>query len=649
MTRIHSHKLTFSGGELGGRLFGRGDLRAYDNGAARLRNVIVHPTGGVSRRPGFYFLDEVTEGPARLAAFEFNTEQSYLLVFVDRCLKIYRNVAASAGQSGGAVFDAQIATPWTLAQLDELSWVQTADTLLVVHPEVPPRKITRVGASAWQSLPWSFAVSDEVEDRLEQPYVSYAFGETPVFTPSGQTGQITLSSSVNYFLPEHNGLRFRMRDREMLCTGFVDAMTISAQMIDELDADDLEGSTDFTEQAFSELRGWPASVALHQDRLVIGGARDLPNHIWMSKTSDLFNFDLGEGLDDEGIHFSVLSDQVNAIRGIFSGRHLQVLTSGAEWMVTGDPLTPATVQLRRQTRVGSVTGRRISPRDVDGATLFVARGGNRLREFLFTDVEQAYQARDLTLLAPQMIADAQDMDYDPERRLLFVVNGDGSLASLTQYRAEEVSAWSLHSTEGAFRRVVAVEGNIFVLVEREGGFFLELLDPALQMDSALSGEAAEPAVSWSGLDHLEGLLVQVLADGRYLGSFEVIAGAITLEQPAGSITAGLGYMHEIEPLPPVPAGNGGIDLSAKIRLIDATFRLESSAALRVDTGQGYRDLPFQRLGSALLDRPPEIFSGDKTLRALGWRRGGQPLWRIAGDAPLPLTLLSVTTETKVSR
>lgn len=649
MTRVHSHKLTFSAGELGPRLFGRGDLRAYENGAARLRNVIVHPTGGVSRRPGFYFIDEIAEGPGRLAAFEFNTEQSYLLVFVDLGLKIYRNVPASEGQAGGAVFDAQLSTPWTLAQLDELSWVQTADTLLVVHPDLPPRQITRVGASAWQSLPWSFAFSDEVENRLQQPYVSYAFGEPPVFTPSQQSGPITVTSSANYFLPEHVGLRFRLRDRELLCTGYVDAMTIAVEVIDELDADDLDGSTDFTEQAFSELRGWPASVALHQDRLVIGGARDLPNHIWMSQSGDLFNFDLGEGLDDEGIHFPVLSDQVNAIRAIFSGRHLQVLTSGAEWMVTGDPLTPKTVQLRRQTRVGSVTGRRIPPRDVDGATLFVGRGGNQLREFLFTDVEQAYQAGDLTLLAPQMVAEAEDMDYDPARRLVFLVNGDGSLASLTQYRAEEVSAWSLHATEGSFRRVVAVEGNVFVLVERESGFFLELLDPALQMDSALTGAAAEPATVWGGLDHLEGQQVQVLADGRYLGRTEVIGGAVTLGEPASTVAVGLGYTHEIEPLPPVVTGYGGIDSSAKLRLIDATFRLESSAALRVDTGQGFRDLPFRRLGDGLLDQPPEIFSGDKTLRALGWRSGAAPLWRVAGDAPLPLTLLSVTTETKVSR
>lgn len=88
-----------------------------------------------------------------------------------------------------------------------------------------------------------------------------------------------------------------------------------------------------------------------------------------------------EGLDDEAIEFAILSDQVNAIRAVFSGRHLQVFTSGADFMVTGDPLTTANMKLKRQTRTGSPTGHYIPPRDVDGATLFVARNGRKLREF----------------------------------------------------------------------------------------------------------------------------------------------------------------------------------------------------------------------------------------------------------------------------
>jgi len=58
---------------------------------------------------------------------------------------------------------------------------------------------------------------------------------------------------------------------------------------------------------------------------------------------------------------------------------------------------------------------------------------------------------------------------------------------------------------------------------------------------------------------------------------------------------------------------------------------------------------FRRLDTPLLDAPPPRFSGDVRLAALGWRRDAmRPLWRITGDAPLPLTLLSVTTDMRTT-
>jgi hypothetical protein len=209
-------------------------------------------------------------------------------------------------------------------------------------------------------------------------------------------------------------------------------------------------TTDWTEQALSAARGWPTSVCFHQDRLVIGGSRDLPNYLWLSQSDDLFNFELGQGLDDEAIAFPILSDQVNAIRQVFSGRHLQVFTSGAEWMVSGDPLVPTNIQLYRQTRVGSPLDRSVPPRDVDGATMFIPRTNGQLREFLFTDTEQAYQAADLAMLAPHLLQQPIDMDYDASARLLHIVLASGDLATLTVYRDEQVSAWTLQQTDGPY-------------------------------------------------------------------------------------------------------------------------------------------------------------------------------------------------------
>ena len=64
---------------------------------------------------------------------------------------------------------------------------------------------------------------------------------------------------------------------------------------------------------------------------------------------------------------------------------------------------------------------------------------------------------------------------------------------------------------------------------------------------------------------------------------------------------------------------------------------------------GPQPVSFRRLGTALLDAAPPAFSGDLRLRAIGWRRDAlAPLWRIADDTPLPMTLLSVTTETRIT-
>ena len=70
----------FTGGEISPDLLGRGDLKTFDNGARALTNVFIDPTGGLSRRAGLAYVDTL-RGPGRLVAFEFNTEQTYLLAF----------------------------------------------------------------------------------------------------------------------------------------------------------------------------------------------------------------------------------------------------------------------------------------------------------------------------------------------------------------------------------------------------------------------------------------------------------------------------------------------------------------------------------------------------------------------------------------
>jgi hypothetical protein len=631
MTRLRQVKTNFTAGEVSRDLLGRGDLRAYENGALKLRNLFIFPTGGVTRRAGLGYVDTAA-GDGRLISFEFNTEQTYLMVVTNNQIDIY----------AGGVNVQTLSAPWNFAQIPQMTWTQSADTLLMIHPDALPKKLLRNSLGAFVLEDWNFFIDGNV---MQQPY--YKFADSAVtLTPGATTGTITLTASASVFESGHAGTRLRVGGKEVLITLVNSPTVVTATVIETLTG--TAATIDWFEQAFSDVRGYPASVAFHQDRLVIGGSRDLPNRLWFSKSGDLFNFDLGTGLDDESIEFAILSDQVNAIRGIFSGRHLQVFTSGAEWMVTGDPLTPETVQLNRQTRVGSRTDRYIPPVTVDGATMFVARNGSEIREFLYTDVEQAYQATDLALVSRHILGRPVDQDFDALRRLLFIVRDDGKFATLTIYRAEQVAAWTLHETQGNVKSVSVVGDDVYLLVERDGNYFIELFDDALNLDSALSGEAGSPATEWSGLDHLEGKSVSVVADGVVLDPHTVADGQVTLDEPATAVEIGLPYTHVIEPLPPAAIGEGA--MIRKVRLVEAVFRLQDTKALRLDVGRGLKDVSLRRFGEAeILDEPPPMVNGDIHVRALGWQKQlADPLWRIEQSAALPFTLLSVMTEVKLN-
>lgn len=633
MPKITIAKNNFTAGEIAPDLWGRADLQGYANGAARLRNVILRPTGGVTRRPGLrhvWSLPGVTA--VRLASFSFNTEQTYLLVFSPLKLHVFRDTERV--YFGDA--------PWTAEQLPSLSWTQSADTLFLCHPEMRPQRITRLSHSDWKIENFTFATEKDT-GALFEPGFKFAKQEVTL-VPSATSGTISLTASDDFFLPGHVSTQLRIKKKavriDTVSTTRIAQVTVLQTLADTTATEDWE------EAAFSPVRGWPVSPTLYQERLVFAGSRDLPNRIWMSKTSDIDNFDLGEALDDEGIEFALLTDQVDAIRSVVAGRHLQVFTTGGEWMVAGDPLTPSKVRADRQTRAGSYSDRTIPPRHVDGATLFVARNGRELREFLYTDIDQSYTAADLALLSSHVFDNPLDQDYAARDRLFLIVMGNGSIAALTVYRAQQVTAWTVFETAGVFRAIAVVEDRIYVAVIRNSEMQIEYFAPDSFTDSHVATTSTTPHHDWGGLGHLNGAAVDIVADGKQQGRRVVAGGMVTLPQPASQVEIGLPYAHDIRPLP-AELGNGTMtSQGSPVRLVRAVFRLFATKALHVDIGRGLRALPFARSGE-VLDAAPEAFSGDLEARGLGWRRGtDQPLWRITQDVPQPCTLLSVITEVK---
>jgi len=633
MTRAFLTQTTFTAGELDPRMRGRTELRSFENGAAKLRNVIVEPTGGVRRRPGLRHV-ATAEGQGRLVGVETGPDQAYVLAFSDFRVDVWRD----------GVHKTNLPTPWSVDQIAQIAWAQRGTTLIVTHPSVPPQVITREDDTVWTIDELAFAETDAGLAR--EPFSRFTAPDVTL-EADGTTGTVNLTASAPVFVADHLGGIVRIKRKQIELSNIVSSTEAVGLVLEDLT--DPGPTTEWDELAFSDARGWPATVSFQQNRMVFGGSRDLPNGLWMSRTGRPFDFDLGTGLDDEGIEFRLLANDTPAIRGLLSGRHLQVFTSSGEWVVTGDPLTPTNIQVQQQSAVGSPRDRHVPPRDVDGATLFAARNGRELREFLFTNLEQAYQAADLALLSAHLVIDPVDQVFDRRRRLFMIVMADGSLATIAIDRNADIVAWSLQETDGRFLSATVAGGKTHLLVERANGVFVETVDEELMVDAGLRLSEPDGTTVWDGLDHLEGQEVAVVADDFVVERAVVSDGAITLSEPARELIVGLPYAHVIEPLPAVTASGRRQPQDSAYRPVRVNLRLFDTRSLWLDTGDGLREVPLHKVGEGPTDRSPSPFSGDRAVRALGWRRGlEQPPWRIEQDTPLPFFLLSATTEVKVN-
>ena len=639
MTNLFTTKTNFTAGELSPDLLGRADLNAYANGALKLENVFIDPTGGIHRRPGLQYLQTLS-GQTRLISYEQDSQHAYLFLIANEQTKIYQN----------EILVATLSTPWTTTQLDKLAWCALSDGLIVVHEDVTPYRFTLSG-DTWTGASFSFLSAD---GYVHQPYTRFVADDITMAS-SGCGGTVTLTTSGDVFDSSHVGKTFKLADGYVQISTVTNATTASGTVLKKLlEGDDIGDTTALNatrywgEPALCTAHGWPATVTTYQSRLVFGGSKDLPNTLWFSQTQDITNFEEGTALDSEAITFSLMSDQANKICALFAGRHLQVFTTSAEWMVTGDPLTPTDIQLKRQTQVGSCDDRFIPPVGIDGATIFAAANGQEIREFLFSDLEGIYQATDLSLLAHHLICAPKDMAYDKYLRQAYIVMQNGTLCVLTSFRAEDMQSWTHQTTDGAFQNVAICAGNAYFIVKKEQTYYLEKLNKAAHTDMAFLMTATPATDTWTGLNVLEGKKVQIVADGRVQDNQTVTNGSVTLLIHANDVEVGLPFTHEVAPLPPIVGASNGIAPVTNARLIRGVFRVVDTQSVEIDTGSGFHQELVPNLANYTLDSVPQKHTLDLIIRGLGWRRNPQnPLWSIKGSLPVDFKLVSVTSDIKI--
>jgi hypothetical protein len=705
--RQQTLQTSFTSGVLHPGLAARTDIDHYFQGARRGVNVLFVKEGGARGRWG---LEHIADVPAegRLVRFSFNTEQNYLLWIGAGQTRFFRNDALITNINGTG--NPYLVNTYTLTQALELSYTQSVDTMVQAHQEVAPQTLVRgVDHNLWTqsaatltNLPkYDFndgsspAPTNHVVDIT---FTGFTVGDRyKLELNDDETPEIVYADSASAAGRAANQRRIKEELLALPATGFDETaitvawtagttyrVTFSGDSADAYEP--MSGrNTDRTsatmtlatiatgsprrEDVISATRGWPAVVTFYESRLLFGAPASLPQTILGTVIGGFnpYNFKIGDSLDDQGIFVTLNTNQVNEIRSIYPGRQLQVFTSGGEFYSPDRPITPA-VSIPQQSSFGSAA--HVPPCEVDGATIFPTRQKKTLREYLYLDREQAYNATSLTVLASHLFKginslDAQTSTTDDEQSYVIAVNKggqaagivtrtgvvtdgygeDGTAAILSTLRSQDIASWSEMRTRAGdkIRQVCVVGDDIYFLLERiRRGFTVWTIEKATfetRLDAAKYVTTGLGTVV-GGFEHLAGETVQVRVDGAPVDDMVVdVLGQLTFDvAPTTSVEAGYFCPPILETMPLTVSFGGQPLLGATKSLAEIRISVKDTLGI---IANGEPALPVEPMDETVSSTAQTPYTGLMKAPDIGWTEGDATI-TITQAQPLPFHVLALS-------
>lgn len=585
--------------------------------------------------------------------------------------------------SGGAVARLyQIITPYAEADLPALNFVQSADVMYLVHPSYAVRKLSRTDHNAWALTTVSFAPSITGPTNVQATNstgtggVTYTYGVTSIAAETGEESILSQVADVQNDLttsPNKNTVtwtevaqaeKYNVYRFDNGLYGFI-GDTETASFDDQNIRPDRSVTPPKARNPFENPGDYPGCATFYEQRLVFGNSANNPQTIWMSNSANFENFNVANpAKDDDAVTVTINAREVNAIRHMVPLDNLIVLTSGAEWRLTGGPdtgfITPSSIERRPQSYWGAATP---PPLVVGNTLLFVQDKGSRVRDLSYSFEADGYSGANLSVLAEHLFEGHAIEEWafaKVPHALVWCVRGDGRLLTLTYMREHEVWGWAQHETDGTVESVCAVsegdEDAVYLIVKRTVGGrdvrYIERLhsrlfaaiEDAFFVDSGLSysGTATK---TLGGLWHLEGREVVALADGNVFRGLTVANGAVTLNVAVSKAHVGLPYVTDIRTLPVDLGSREGSVQGRKKRVGKVTLRVERSRGIFLGPREGrlieWKQRTTEGWGEAI-----QPFTGDVDIPILpDWNTDGD-LWIRQSD-PLPLTLLAAMPEISI--
>lgn len=674
---IRTLKISFAGGEVSPEMFGRLDDSQYQAGVAKCRNFISKPQGPAENRPGFRFVRDAKYpySRARLIPFTFATTQTMVIEVGAGYFRFH--TAGATVMSGNAPYE--VANSFDANHIFDIRYVQSADVLTLTHPKYQPCELRRHGATNWvldtinfqpSILPPSRVVAtpNATDTSNSQRYVVTAtsldgFKESEASAvalchnnlyASGRWNTITWGFVTDV-------LHYNVFKLQGGVYGFI-GRTSELSIRDDNIAPDLSRTPPHHSQSFELSNHYPTAVSYFEQRRCFAGTIAEPQNVWMTRSGTEATMSHSIPVrDDDRIAFRLAAREANTIRHLVPLTQLLVLTSAAEWCVTSvnsDALTPTSISVRPQSYIGASNAQ---PVVINNSLIFGAARGGHIRELGYAQSARGFVSGDLSIRAAHLFDGFEivDMAYaKAPQPIVWFVSSSGKLLGLTYVPEQQIGAWHQHDTkDGSFESCTVVseggEDVLYCIVRRHvAGVWVRRVE---RMDSRHFSDQADaffvdcgltytgaPATTISGLDHLNGCMVSILADGAVHPQRLVVGGAITLDQPASKVHVGLPIEADLQTLPVAAQVDNGFGQGRYKNVNKVWLRVYRSSGIFVGPDADSLTEAKQRTTESY-GTPPALKS-EEILIVLSpkWADAGQIFVRQSD--PLPLTIVSMTAE-----
>ena len=657
-------KSSFTSGLVSPLITSRWDNERYKNGCFTLKNMHVLTQGPARRRSGFQFIYDLSSlgiddsVRPRAVPFVFSETQAYVLFFYKHtggAIRVVFGTETGLVEDSGSPGDPYAFEFTGTLDLDEMHYAQSADILYITQPTRMPIEFKRLAADNWSA--------NEVSVTTP-PFIINKTNIT--LTPSGATGTITLTASASLFTAAYVDQKMKLNSGIVHITTYTDATHVTGDVVEDLSSAD--ATSQWYAQEWSAAFGYPRFVGFFEQRLFYASNTSRPQTIWFSQSGDYYDFSVSSPVvASDACTFTLDSGTQNKIQWVKSSRQLIIGTLGDEWSVGGsgyEPLSFSSIQAHSHTNHGgeALTALRIGP-----VILFLERLGRKVEQLVYDFNSDSYTSVDLSVLAPDLTDNYTIIDWTYQQTpngIVWSVRDDGELLGLTFKREHDVVGWHEHDTQGEFISCSsipgAVEDDLWVIVKRTIGgtdkYFIEKKAPEFLSDDVLDsyfldsflvyeGVAADTI---SGLDHLEGMKIDVLGEGMVFSGLTVTNGEVTLSIEVEKAVAGLSYTSELVPVPQEYEMKSGSSFTRIRRTDHIDVLLHQSLGLvvgRYDSEEGEvatEEVPFRSPADAVNAAVP---LSDNIIRvALNSGADRSTRLFVRQTQPLPLTVLGLVDE-----